>query len=301
MTHMLFPNVRRIMGIGSPISSLKLILAVATSSRPKYRGVFLRLLQPFVRNGELTLSYRCYERVNKTTVRMSDLQADCLSTLELGVSDTYQVERNFRPELVIDGGGNIGLFTLRAVASIPPGTETQVKFVICEPLPRNIDQIHKHLEMNGIDAELMPFCLGGTRRSVPFYCRAANESSFDSHEAYDRVIEIPVITLEDAIGTSPAERILIKLDIEGMEMEVLSAYLPGEQRAVYIVGELHHYPLNAPIFERMFQDHGWTLELFDIGGEESSFRACSPAAVPLLKWPAFVKSPTQVGDEVGSR
>jgi FkbM family methyltransferase len=298
---MLFPNIRRIMGIGSPISSLKLILVVAVASRPRYNGVFLGLLRPFIHNGEITVRHRCYERYNKTLLRISDLDADGLSTRELCVWDSYQVERNFRPELVIDGGGNIGLFTLRAAAAVPPGTNSPVKFVICEPLQRNIEQIHKHLKMNEVEAEVIPFCLGGTRRSLLFYSRAANESSFDPNVPYDSVIEIPVITLEDVIGSSPAQRILIKLDIEGMEMEVLSAYLPGEQRAVYIVGELHHYPVNAPILERMFQDHGWTLELFDIGGEESNFRACSPAAVPLLRWPASIKRPASVGNEVESR
>jgi FkbM family methyltransferase len=232
--------------------------------------------------------------MNRTTLRTSDMQADCLSTLELCVGDTYGIERNFQPDLVIDGGGNIGMFTLRAAASILPGTKKNVKFVVCEPLPRNIVQIRKHLAMNGIEAELMPFCLGGARRSVPFYCRAANESSFDSDVVYDSVIDIPVITLQDAIGSCAAERILIKLDIEGMEMEVLEAFLPGEQRAVYIVGELHHFGTNAPILERMFQEHGWTLELFGIGGEESNFRACSPAAVSLLKWPATIKTSAPV-------
>ena len=57
---------------------------------------------------------------------------------------------------------------------------------------------------------------------------------------------MPVILLHDAIGSSPAERILIKLDIEGMEIEALSEFVPNEQRAVCIVGELHEYAVNDP-------------------------------------------------------
>ncbi len=296
---MLFPNLRRILEIGSPISSLKIALVTGSFSRPEYKGIFLRLLQPFIHNGEIVIRYRCNERYNQSLLRVSNLEADSLSTLELCVRDTYQVEYGFRPELVIDGGGNIGLFTLRAAAAVPPGAQPSVKFVICEPVPGNIDQIHKHLKMNGIDADLMPFCLGGERRSLSFYTREANKGSFDSDLPYDSVIEIPVITLQDAIGSSPAQRILIKLDIEGMEMEVLSAFLPGEARAVYIVGELHNYPVNVSILKRMFQEHGWTLELFDEGGNECSFRACSPAALPLLRWPAAIRASTPVVPETG--
>jgi hypothetical protein len=50
----------------------------------------------------------------------------------------------------------------------------------------------------------------------------------------------------------------IKLDIEGMEEETLSAFLPGEQRAVYLVGEMHDYPVNAPLVRRQSDDNGWT-------------------------------------------
>jgi FkbM family methyltransferase len=285
---MAFPNVRRILQIGSPSSSLKLILVVATTSRPRYKGIFLWLLRPFVRNGEITIRYRSYERFYETRLRMSDLAADFLSTRELCVYDIYRIDRGFKPDLVIDGGGNIGLFTLRAVAAAMQGTEIP-RVVICEPLPRNVEQIWRHLKRNEVKAEVMPICLGGTRGRIPFYCRGANESSFDAGGAYDSVMEIPVVLLQDAIGNDPAERILIKLDIEGMEVETLSAFLPGEQRAVYLVGELHNYPVNAPLMRRLFDDNGWTLELYDIDRKTSSFRACSPAAVPLLAWAAGLR------------
>lgn len=279
---MAFPNIQRMIRIGSLPSSYKLILAVGTTTRPKYRPLLLAFLRPFVRNGEFSIRYRCYERFNKSYLRISDLAADVLSTRELCVSDAYRLERNFRPDVVIDGGGNIGLFTLRAAAALGSHGSSP-KFVICEPVPRNITQIEKHLQMNGVQAEVVPCCLGGSRRTISFYCRGANESSFDSSLPYDSVIEIPVVLLQDVIDPA-AERILIKLDIEGMEMETLAAYLPTERRLVYLVGELHDRPNNAPMLERMFRDQGWTLELFDVDEVTCSFRACSPSAVPLLRW-----------------
>jgi FkbM family methyltransferase len=278
---MALSNVKSILQIGSPSSSLKLLLTISAFSRPRYRSLALALLKPFVHNGEFSIRYRCYERYYEVYLRMSDLNADFLSTRELCVNDTYNLDRNFNPDLVIDGGGNIGLFTLRA-AACAPSRSTPAKFVLCEPLPRNIEQIQKHLEGNGVQAEIMACCLGGTRRTIPFYCRAANESSFDPVKPYDSVMEIPVLLLQDAIGSTPAERILIKLDIEGMEVEALTAFVPNERRAVYIVGELHDHPVNAPILERLLRDHGWMCEFFDVDRSTSSFRACSPLAIPLL-------------------
>ena len=244
------------------------------------------MLRPFVHRGTISIRYRCYERFYKTSLRTSDLQADFLSTRELCVTDSYDLERNFNAELVVDGGGNIGLFSLRAAAAYP-----SAKIIICEPLPRNVEQIQRHLDANEVQAEILPACLGGTRRTIPFYCRGANESSFDSTERYDKVMEIPVLLLQDAIGQSPAQRILIKLDIEGMEIEALTAFVStAEPRAIYVVGELHHCPVNAPIMQRLFRDHGWTIEYFHIDQDTSTFRACSPPAVPLLKWATALKS-----------
>jgi FkbM family methyltransferase len=290
---MAFENVGSILRMGSVSGSVKLLLIAASSSRPKYRRLCLLLLRPFTRNGEVLLQYRCYGRDVRSYVRLSDLSSDLRSVLELSIRDTYQLDPGFQPDLVIDGGANIGLFTLRTAAAVASRGQSPVRFVLCEPLPRNVEQLKKHLALNGISAEVMAGCLGGARRSIPFYCREAIHSSFDPHKPYTSVIEMPVYTLEDAIGPDPVRRILIKLDIEGMEIEVLKAFVPSEQRPVYVVGELHEYALNAAAFERIFSDNGWTFEYCEITDDHATFRACSPAALPLL--PSMAKiQPTSV-------
>ena len=138
---MALQNVKPILQIGSLSSSFKLLLAQSLASRPKYRVIALPLLQSFVRDGALSIRYRCYERFYKTFLRMSDLSADYMSTRELCANDVYRLDRSFDPDIVIDGGGNIGLFTLRAAAALAPSGKTPTKFVLCEPLPRNVEQI----------------------------------------------------------------------------------------------------------------------------------------------------------------
>jgi FkbM family methyltransferase len=279
---MAFENVGSILRMGSVSSSFKLLLIAASSSRPKYRAVCLKLLQPFTKNGEVLLRYRCYDRDVRSYVRLSDLSSDLRSVFELSIRDTYNLDLGFQPDLVIDGGANIGLFTLRTAAAVASIGKSPVKFVVCEPLPRNLEQLQKHLDINKIQAEVMAGCLGGACKSIPFYCREAIHSSFDPHKPYASVIDMPVYTLQDAIGSYPAKRILIKLDIEGMEMEVLKAFIPSEKRPVYLVGELHEYAVNASTFEQIFHDNGWTFEYREITDDHATFRACSPAALPLL-------------------
>jgi FkbM family methyltransferase len=286
---MAFDNVGSILRMGSISGTAKLLLITALSSRPKYRALCLKLLRPFMKNGEVLLRYRCYGRDVQSFVRLSDLSSDLRSVFELSIRDAYNLDLGFRPDLVIDGGANIGLFTLRAAAAAASAGKTPVKFVVCEPLPRNVEQLQKQLDINKIQAEVMAGCLGGVRRSIPFYCREPIHSSFDPHKPYTSVIDMPVYTLQDAIGSYPATRILIKLDIEGMEMEVLKTFIPSEQRPVYLVGELHEYAVNAATFEQIFHDNGWTFEYREVTDNHATFRACSPAALPLLASMASVQ------------
>ena len=289
---MAFDNFRSILQVGSISSSYKLLLLAASYSRPKYRWLCFKLLRPFVRNGEIALRYRCYGRSMRFFVRLSDLDSDFRSVLELGIRDTYDLDLGFKPDLVIDGGGNIGLFTLRAAAAIGSASDSPARFVICEPLPRNVEQVEKHIRMNRIPAEIRASCIGGASGSIPFYCREAIHSSFDPGKPYTSVIDMPVETLHDVIGSAPAERILIKLDIEGMEIETLRTFVPSERRAVYIVGELHNYQANWKAFERIFNDCGWTCRCMGLADEHANFQACSPAALPLL--PSIAESSSSI-------
>jgi FkbM family methyltransferase len=281
---MIFENARNILRMGSTTSSLKLLVLTASFSHPRYRALCLQLLRPFARDGEVELRYRCYGRDTRCLVRLTDIESDVRSVLELVIRDAYDIDRNFRPDLVIDGGGNIGLFTIRAAAAVASAGDRSTMFVVCEPLRRNIEQIKKNMKLNEIPAEIMAGCLGGTRRTIPFYCREAINSSFDSSEPYTSVMDMPVRTLQDAIGSCPAERILIKLDIEGMEIEVLESFVPAEQRAVYVVGELHGYSANSSTLAKIFQNYGWAFEYVQIEDDHALFRACSPAAVARLSW-----------------
>lgn len=274
---MAFENVGSILRVGSIASSLKLLLIAASSSRPQYRPLCMGLLKPFAKHGEVPLHYRCYGRDVQCFVRLSDIPSDLRAILDLCLQDTYDLDLNFHPDLVIDGGANIGLFTLRMAAAASATGDTPVNFVVCEPLPRNIEQLQKHLEVNQIHADLKAGCLGGESGSIPFYCRDAISSSFDPQKPYDSVVDMKVYRLQDVIDPYDAKRILIKLDIEGMEMEVLRNYVPGEKRSVYLVGELHNYAENASAFEKIFRDSGWEFQYRDITPSHATFRAYSPA------------------------
>lgn len=273
----LLPNARRILKMGPSLTTFKLLLMAAAASRPGLRSLCLLLLRPFVHEGEISVDYRYETRSYTAFIRMDDMGSDYYSVLELAVYRIYSLDKAFAPDLVIDGGGNIGLFSLAASAVFPSS-----KIVICEPVPRNIDRIKMHLRLNKVQAELLQVCIGGTNRTIPFYVREANQGSFDPTKPYRDVLNVQVSTLSDILRTRDARNILIKLDIEGMEIETLEQYVPVENRAVCIVGELHGHKENSHSIERIFQNKGWTLRYSDVTDQGSAFQAYSPAAVAFL-------------------
>lgn len=274
---MAFANAKQILSRVSGLTAAKLLLLLARRTRPALAPLCSTLLKPFVHHNEIELHYTEQHRALRVAIQEDDEVSDLHSVLEVVVRDVYPLDPKFTPDVVIDGGGNIGLFTLKAAAFYPSAS-----IVVCEPLPRNLSRIERHLALNKLSAEILPICLGGAPGSLPFYCREANSSSFDADKPYTHVLSVEVVTLRDILRDHPAARILIKLDIEGAECDVLEAFVPGEDRAVVVLGELHNHTVTRPRLERIFASHNWSLRFGDMAGDDISFEAHSPAAQAFI-------------------
>lgn len=274
-----FPNAQRILNrMGVSVNTLKALALAASSSRPALRAFCMLFLRPFIRQDQIVIHYPCRGRRYRAWIRMTDLDSDWQSLNEVAIREEYRLEPSFAPDLVIDGGGNIGIFSLLAAAAFPG-----VKIVVCEPVPGNLAQIQKHLEANAVRAEVLPVCLGGTERTIPFYVREANQGSFDGEKPFTSQIEVGVVTLAAILRTRSASRVLIKLDIEGMEIEVLESFVPCETRPVFVTGELHGHKAHHQRMEEIFESSGWHVQFERVADQSSVFEAWSPAAAPFFE------------------
>jgi FkbM family methyltransferase len=274
---MVFSNARLILQKASGWSAIKLLLLAAGRSRPGLKMIWTPLLWSYVRSGEIPITYTHSNRTFRVFLRLADQDSDLHSILEVLIRQVYPLNPAYAADLVIDGGANIGLFSLQAASVYP-----SAKLIACEPLPRNIVQLNKHLNRNHVTASVMSVCVGGAHGTIPFYCRGANASSFNASTPYDDVLSIEVLSLQEVVAASSAQRILIKLDIEGMEIEALQSYVPTEQRSVIVLGELHGHKHNRGKLESLFAQHRWSFQLGDLSGDDAIFEARSPAALRLL-------------------
>lgn len=189
-------------------------------------------------SSNFTISYYKSKTKLKAQVRSEHLRSDIQTILELAALDYYHLAKmNWNPDIIIDAGGNTGLFTLAACTRWPSSEIT-----CYEPMPENIEIIKKHLELNGFlnRVKLIPAAIGDSNRKSKFFIRDANRGSLDNALEYGDSIEVNVKHFWEDYQSIRGKKVLIKFDIEGAEFEVLRDFfkhVPLNQLAM--VMEVH--------------------------------------------------------------
>jgi FkbM family methyltransferase len=144
--------------------------------------------------------------------------------------------------VVYDIGANVGFFTVILARLVGP-TGRVVAF---EPLVRNVDWLHHNMRVNGFDqVEVRSAAVGATSGITSFLTSTENTwgslaSSGKSVASPAGVVDVSVIALDDLAATDAPRPHLLKIDIEGGEVDALrgaAAFLERE-RPILLV-ELH--------------------------------------------------------------
>lgn len=150
---------------------------------------------------------------DKTGV-FKDNISDRLVLKETFELNTYSLsEQDFNHSGVfVDIGANIGAVSI--LASIL-GAKRVVAF---EPEPENCKFLMEHLNGNSVPAEVHRVAVAGKNGNIKFLpSQGASTSREDALTAHpEMVIEVPAITLEEALTNIP-EIDVLKCDCEGME------------------------------------------------------------------------------------
>ena len=157
---------------------------------------------------------------------------------------------DFVPDQIVDGGANIGLFSVLAADRFP-----SAKLILFEPDAENIAMAEINLTQNGIDCEIHQ--KGLWSRSATLYFRPSG-SNFSSLSGI--VADSPPGSPVEVVGLSIGRNCWLKLDIEGSEYEVLPALLKGEVCPRWLSAELHFYDKRGSVLRELLTAHGYTIE-----------------------------------------
>jgi len=124
-------------------------------------------------------------------------------------------------DVVIDGGANIGLFTVLAAARVGP----EGRVIACEPSSTTMQLLRDNVARNGFEhVALHEVALAAKpgRLSLQVFAPGSGFSSFapaDSSTA--NRVDVEVTTLDELAGDLVDRTNLVKLDVEGAELRAL--------------------------------------------------------------------------------
>ncbi len=173
-------------------------------------------------------------------------------------------------DLLIDCGGNTGAVTCSVLCR-----NKTIKSLTFEPNPPTFERLTNNCALNGLQdrAKLLHCAVGSAPGSVTIEVDPHNSMAVVQGSAYATKgngvkHEMPITTIDAAmseLGWSPA-RIVMKVDIEGFEIEALKGAAGTLKKVTHFVAECHSDSLLAGCRE-ILEAAGFTCEAktFPIG------------------------------------
>jgi FkbM family methyltransferase len=144
----------------------------------------------------------------------------------------------------LDVGGHVGYLTLLMARLVGPGG----RVVAFEPIPETFAALRENVSLNHLEnVRLENTAVGEQEGMISLFCDAAQELSWTPSVSAHRVpgnqikeISVPVLSLDSFLESSSLRPKLVKIDVEGAELEVLrgARKMLLEARPVVLV-EIH--------------------------------------------------------------
>jgi FkbM family methyltransferase len=178
---------------------------------------------------------------------------------------------------VLDVGANVGIAAVWLKALIPVA-----ELACVEPDPRNLPLARLNLAENSISARIFECAVapqaGRARLGIEkFKGKSSLENAgLHSHREFVEVQTRRIPEILDDLGWSRVD--LLKMDIEGMERDILANGGDWLDRAGLIVMEVHENTSPEEL-SRLLHPHGWTLQRLGVHDEATylAMPTCRPS------------------------
>ena len=185
-----------------------------------------------------------------------------------------------RCRTILDVGANIGIAAVWLKALIP-----EAELACVEPDPRNLPLARLNLAENGISAKIFECAVapysGRTRLGIEdFYGKSSLEDArLYAHSEFVEVETRRIPEILDDLGWHRVD--LLKMDIEGMERDILADGGDWLARVGLILLEVH--PNTSPEeLSSLLHPYGWSLQRLGVHDEETYLGIPSQSPSPPL-------------------
>lgn len=237
----------------SPRDKLLCVFLVfyARSWHRRFLGKLLTsFISLFAKDGQVTVGLNLEGKPVSISMRQNN-GPDYRMAITVLLLHEYHFPKSGLPETIVDGGANIGAFTILVHARFP-----HARLICYEPDYANLQQLKLNLEMNNIDAVLHDEALWFEDTQIWFH-RDESHKGFASTQPSELKIQASRPDLDQLTW--------LKMDIEGGEFKVLPRLLKHpDKRPCYIFLEAHWGKLShqgeALEFIDSLQDQSYEFE-----------------------------------------
>lgn len=181
---------------------------------------------------------------------------------ELFIEGVYDLSRvPFVPDLVLDCGAFSGWFSLLAASHY-----SAARIISFEPHPENFARACANIAANGHSIEARNEALSDTDGELWFSGSGMGGHLTEAREA--GALAVRVTRLRDVIAGLGAQRLLIKLDVEGEEEKIVPDALGVFPRQCAVFFETHRGEAGYRQVARQFEAAGFRVEHRRTHGEQ---------------------------------
>lgn len=155
-------------------------------------------------------------------------------------------------DVFADIGANLGYYAVQAIQRFP-----SMRVVAFEPDARNWAQLHANLLINGLigRVEAHPVAVTAAAGAVPFHAYPDSSTGQSRVAASPGGLTVPGVRLDDALPLG-AERLALKIDVEGHELAVLRG-MPSLLAHNVALIQVECWPANVAAVEGLLEPIGF--------------------------------------------
>lgn len=178
------------------------------------------------------LHARLYPLTNRCEKRMFVGETTWDAPERATVAKALKSSASRRPFVFIDGGANVGMYSL-FVVSLGRRLNRSVKVVAIEPDPTNLGRLRDNLAASAAhEASVAANALGAERGVARLLSEQANRGEVRVSD--QGTVEVPMLPLLDVLSEAGVDHVdVLKLDIEGHELPVLETFFDQAPRALW--------------------------------------------------------------------
>jgi len=201
-----------------------------------YRAMAFPSVARYYKKHELD-RFRVLKTKSGITLYYRTNRGDIQGIREIFIDEIYRLPEHVKVTGLVDLGANIGLATVWLAT-----TYGLTGVIAVEPLPENTRLLRTNVRANNIACQVIEAAVGTTTGATYF----AETSESNLGHVADAGREIPLIDVREIVNELSFSDPLLKMDIEGMEGELLQSIDPvWTRKFVAMVMEMHPEIVNV--------------------------------------------------------